>query len=433
MINEPTIEAAELYRQGLQHFGQARWAEAIQCWSQLETISTAYPEIGTLLADAQIKLEYERLSTPVDKPQPRARPRTVVLGSAAAALLALVMLVLGFNALTQTSVVAAPPVQAMIGALPTVAPTRTPIPTVVPTAVPTPTPEPTLAPVPTRAPSDGTVLVRMAAGQRMTRPVENLYLILDASGSMLGEVGQRRRIDIAHEALSNLVNGLPDTSNVALRTYGRQRSGDCTDVELVTPLAPLNRDALNEQIRGIVPKNRSRTPLALSLDQVAGDLQNARGETLVVLLSDGDETCDGIPEDAAARLHAANPNIRVSVIGFDIGPQEWRTRLQAIAEQGGGEYFEAGNAEQLLDALRRAVTPTYRILDAAGNEITRANLGTFRQLPNGAYTIEINGTSLVRLEGIAIGGGRTTVIELREEGTALRADVVASDLPDLTP
>src|SRR5262249_42864733 len=152
-----------------------------------------------------------------------------------------------------------------------------------------------------------------------------------------------------------LVEKLPDTTKVALRTYGHRRTQDCNDVELVTPLGQLDRAALTARINSINPAPNSRTPIALSLQQVIEDLKDAQGEKRVVLVSDGDETCGGDPAQIAAQLHASNSSVRISVIGFNVGPADWRARLSAIAQGGGGSYFDAANATQLIDALQRAV------------------------------------------------------------------------------
>ena len=46
--------------------------------------------------------------------------------------------------------------------------------------------------------------------------------------------------------------------------------------------------------------------------------------------------------------------------------EEWRARLSGIAQGGGGSYFDASNATQLVDALQQAIALTYRVRDAQG-------------------------------------------------------------------
>lgn len=265
----------------------------------------------------------------------------------------------------------------------------------------------------------------MAEGQTATRTIGNIEIILDASGSMGGEIDGRRKIDIAHEALGALIGKLPDKTNVALRAYGHRKGGDCGDVELLTPLGALDRAALTAQVNAVNPAPKGMTPIGASLQQVAEDLKGARGDVLVVLVSDGDETCDGDPAKVATQLHEANPKIRFDVIGFNVGPEEWRARLSGIAQGGGGNYFDAKDAAQLVDALQQAVALTYRVMDAQGVEVFQGQLGSTAQLPAGQYTVEISGASPLKISDIAVGGA-TTAVELREEDGVLKSAVMAS-------
>jgi hypothetical protein len=408
-----TPESDALYARALAYFGTAQWQEAIDTFSKLKAISSAYPEADHLLADALLKVELERtqrLSGSFAAPRRIGGPIVTVL----LVLTGLIILGIGgWNMLNQPRQSAATPI-AVSGALPTPAPTETPLP------LPTATLEPSV--VPTNVPTEGTLLVRLAEGEQLVRPADNLYIVLDASGSMLADVGDRRKIDIAHDALGTLVNGLPDSANVALRTYGRRRSGDCNDIELVQPSTPLDRAALNAQIRGIIPAIRSRTPMAASLNQIAEDLKNLSGDTLVLLVSDGDETCNGDPAQAAADLRAAFPTVRVSVIGFSLGPEEWNGRLKAIAENGAGRYFEANDGSQLVDALQLAVTPNYRLINSANETVTTAQLGNLTVVQAGSYTLEFDG-QLLRLPDVVVSGGNQTLVELRNQAGALSATV----------
>jgi hypothetical protein len=264
----------------------------------------------------------------------------------------------------------------------------------------------------------------MAEGQALVRTIGNLEIILDASGSMNGEIDGRRKIDIAHEALATLIGKLPDHTNVALRAYGHRKTSDCSDVELLTPLGALDRGALTAQINAVNPAQKGMTPIGASLEQVAQDLQGAQGDVLVVLVSDGDETCDGDPAQVATRIHADNARIRFDVIGFNVGPEEWRARLSGIAQGGGGNYFDAKDAAQLVDALQQAVALNYRVLDAQGAEVFQGQIGAVSSLPSGRYTIEIQGASPLTIPDIAVGGA-STVVDLREENGALKGIVVA--------
>jgi hypothetical protein len=267
----------------------------------------------------------------------------------------------------------------------------------------------------------------MAPGERTTRTIGNLAVILDASGSMLARIDGTPKTVIARQSLIALVNRLPETTNVALRTYGHRRADDCNDTELIQPPGPLQRNDLIARINAIRPVNGGRTPIAQSLANMAQDLAGIEGDVLIVLVSDGDETCGGDPVATTAMLRAANPRLRVSVIGFDIEQEEWRRRLEGIAASGGGAYFDAANAAQLADALDQAIALTYRVVDSQGVEVYQGRIGSTVRLPPGAYRVEIGGDAELTLETVAVESSTTTFVELREDQGALRASTVTDD------
>ncbi|NJO12885.1 MAG: VWA domain-containing protein [Gammaproteobacteria bacterium] len=126
-----------------------------------------------------------------------------------------------------------------------------------------------------------------AAGGSSAGAVE---IILDASGSMLQRIGSQRRIDLAKQTLTKLTSGtIAAGTPFALRVLGREVDSCQTDLEI--PLAPLNAAAVAAKIAKLESKNNARTPLGASLDKVMEDLRAATGERLVILLTDGDETC----------------------------------------------------------------------------------------------------------------------------------------------
>ena len=60
-------------------------------------------------------------------------------------------------------------------------------------------------------------------------PAAPLLLILDASGSMWGQIEGENKIVIARRVLGGLVDGLDEGSEVGVIAYGHRREGDCDD------------------------------------------------------------------------------------------------------------------------------------------------------------------------------------------------------------
>src|ERR1700712_2944256 len=64
MDEERTTEIEKLYAQGMEQFRTAQWSVAVETLSELRALSSAYPEVDTLIADALLKIEVERSMTP---------------------------------------------------------------------------------------------------------------------------------------------------------------------------------------------------------------------------------------------------------------------------------------------------------------------------------------------------------------------------------
>ena len=63
-------------------------------------------------------------------------------------------------------------------------------------------------------------------------------IVLDASGSMWGQIDGRPKLEIAREALATVLAGLPADTEMGLMAYGHREKGSCTDIELIVPPGP---------------------------------------------------------------------------------------------------------------------------------------------------------------------------------------------------
>lgn len=181
----------------------------------------------------------------------------------------------------------------------------------------------------------------------------NLIFILDASGSMELKIKEKTRTEIVREALSALVGSLhPAGPNVGLTVFGHRYKGDCNDVEEILPLAPLNKEVFVTKLQSLYPSGM--TAIALSFEKISESLRNSPDQTTVILIADGEDSCNGNPCDSVKNLKARGLKFIMHVIGFDMSPTEGKS-LECSAKAGGGRYFSAGNAEELSRALKKAL------------------------------------------------------------------------------
>ena len=236
-------------------------------------------------------------------------------------------------------------------------------------------------------------------------------LILDASGSMLQRENGTRRIAIARQVLTELVREhLGEDRDLALRVFGHKEADACrTDLEI--PLGRLDREAAAATIASVDAMNLAKTPIAASLAQVPADLAGASGPKTVVLITDGEETCDGDPAEVLRELRAAGFDAQVSIVGFAIDDADLKSDFESWAELGGGAYFDARSADELAASLRTVISGPFRVLDASGSVVARGVIGGAEVvLPVGVYRVETVGGTPRVLEDVEIRPRETTRI-----------------------
>jgi Ca-activated chloride channel family protein len=181
---------------------------------------------------------------------------------------------------------------------------------------------------------------------------EDAILVLDASGSMWGQIEGRSKVEIARDVMGSLLDDLPAERRLGLMAYGHHRRGDCSDIELIAPVG-----ADREQIRSTVNRLNAlgMTPISESVRRAAEELRYTEQKATVILVSDGEETCSADPCEVGAALEAAGVDFTAHVIGFDITDEKAKADLQCLADTTGGRFVLASNADELSAALEETV------------------------------------------------------------------------------
>lgn len=216
-------------------------------------------------------------------------------------------------------------------------------------------------------------------------------IVFDASGSMLQKIGSQRRIDIAKQTLTRLTSTtLPAGTPFAMRVFGREV--DSCQTDLFMPLAPLDASAAAAQIAKLDARNGAKTPIGASLARVAQDLASVKGERLVILLTDGEETCGGDPAAEIEKLQDAGAGVRVNIVGFAIDDAKLAVTFRQWASAGNGAFFEANDAAGLANAMDRAMRPAFELLDANGQVVAEGVVDAEPvKAMAGRYTVRLKG------------------------------------------
>ena len=202
----------------------------------------------------------------------------------------------------------------------------------------------------------GGLLPAAALAQSCNTADRSVLLILDASGSMNAKLPNgETRIAVAQRAIKGVAGFVPAQAQLSLRMYGAQSPAsqkNCQDTNLAVPFGPASASggAITASVDGA--KAQGYTPIAYSLGQAANDFPADAKERVIVLVSDGKETCQGDPVVAAKALAAKG--ITVHTVGFIVDTAA-RGQLQAIAQATGGTYFDAPVGPELPDTLKQAL------------------------------------------------------------------------------
>ena len=245
-----------------------------------------------------------------------------------------------------------------------------------------------------------------------------VHLILDASWSMVRDTlpDGSERIAVAKEALRRIVTDvLPDGVPVAYRAFGHLEGNLACQSDLELPVQTLNRETLLAEIDATQPQFNANTALAESLRESADDLAGVEGKKIIVLLTDGKETCQGDPGAEIQALVDAGIDVEVNIVGLAISEDELREQFKTWAALSGGNYYDAGNADELTEALQETMLLGYRIRNEDGTIVQIGRVGGIaRPVPPGTYSVEVLADPLRTIEGVEVERGETTLVRVAE-------------------
>lgn len=197
------------------------------------------------------------------------------------------------------------------------------------------------------------------------KPVQTRILfMLDASQSMNAGWGGRAKIETAKQVINEAVDSLRIVDNVsmALRVYGHQYHytiNNCKDTKLEVGFRPNSDILIKSRLREIKPNGI--TPISYSLEKVARDFPlDPDSRNIVIIITDGEESCEGDPCRVSEKLQANNVILKPFVVGLGY-QSELKTNLDCI-----GTYFEANTSEEFKEIMRNIVN---RILDQTTAEV----------------------------------------------------------------
>lgn len=254
--------------------------------------------------------------------------------------------------------------------------------------------------------------------------VSTVEFIMDGSFSMVDpknnlKVSQDKdspRLEVARDAMKQVVNDISDDTNVALRVFGED--GTCSS-ELTIPAGPLDKGAFADAIDKIDPqwKGKPASYIAGSLGEAVNDLKDVDGQKILVLITDGAENCapgDEAEKDAAVRaalekLKAAGIDVRLNIVGFAVADDALKQKFIRWAGILGGNYYDATDAAALSGAIKKALGVPYQVTDEKGQLVAQGTLNGSHKLPTGQYTVRVLTDPPIKVS-VSVFGGQVTKV-----------------------
>lgn len=193
-----------------------------------------------------------------------------------------------------------------------------------------------------------------------------ILFLLDASGSMnskWNQLSNETRMYSAKRILTEIIDSLEKKKNVeiALRVYGHQSPvtlKNCKDTKLEVGFGVNSGSYIKSKLQTLNPKGI--TPISYSLEKAGGDFPNVKGRNIIILMTDGEESCGGNPCEVAGMLEKKNIVLKHFVIG--IGIEESAQDLFDCI----GTFFPVDDQVNLRNVLQMIIT---RILNKTTTQV----------------------------------------------------------------
>ena len=208
----------------------------------------------------------------------------------------------------------------------------------------------------------GGLAVRAAEDGEGSPCTEDAMLVFDASGSMAGNLNQgiatiKPRIEEVRSALARVLPAITRFRRVGLIIYGPGPYQQC-NVQLALKPAPGAAEFIMREVNALTPAGK--TPLTAAVEHAADVLDYQQKPGLIVVLTDGEETCGGSPCDLGKELHGDAARLTVHVIAFRMKNFSWTGEqsildAKCLAEANGGLYVTADAEQDLTDALQKTL------------------------------------------------------------------------------
>ena len=191
---------------------------------------------------------------------------------------------------------------------------------------------------------------------------DDAMIVFDASGSMsgnqtLGIPNSKPRIDEVRGALTQVLPSATKFRRVGLVTYGPGPYNQCNVQLELKPTVDAAKPIMRA-VNSLIPAGK--TPLTSGVEEAAEALDFRNKPGVIVVVTDGEETCGRSPYELAKKLHDAAAQLTVHVIAFRYSGYSWTggnsfMDLMCLADENNGLYIKAQDEGELIEALEKTL------------------------------------------------------------------------------
>ncbi|AGS72651.1 VWA domain-containing protein [Streptomyces collinus] len=229
-----------------------------------------------------------------------------------------------------------------------------------------------------------------AAADETQQAAPKVELVLDVSGSMrTRDIDGGTRMAAAKQAFNEVLDATPEEVQLGIRTlganyHGNDRKTGCKDTAQLYPVSTLDRTEAKTAVATLSPTGW--TPIGPALLKAADDLNGGDGARRIVLISDGEDTCQPLdPCEVAREIAAKGIGLTIDTLGL-VPDAKTRDQLSCIADATGGTYTSVQHKEQLTDRVGQLVD---RAADPVVTPVATEGAGACSSAPSlksGLYT-----------------------------------------------
>ena len=212
-----------------------------------------------------------------------------------------------------------------------------------------------------------TALLGSAAAMAEPSCIEDAIVVFDGSASMDEAeqgTGEEPRIVLAREAMRRAMPEIAMSRRLGLVIYGPgSQNESCKNIDLRFAPIPDAAPRISSDVNQLQPNGN--TPLTAAVRAAAEALDFTQRPGVVVLVTDGRETCGESPCALGTALAKSAADMTVHVIGFQLqkdtnGHPSFRPanavyKADCLAKKTGGQVVTTETVEELVAALRKTL------------------------------------------------------------------------------